>query len=157
MENTNDDWRPIPSHLDYEVNQCGDIRRINEHERLVPTLTHHIGIPHGYPVVRLPDCGAYKVHIAVARAFLGEPNGLCVRHLDGDKTNCHLSNLAYGTISENAHDRKRHGTNKLNDLQVRVIRRLYTAGLKQVDIANIFGISQQHVSRLIRNLQWSVS
>lgn len=32
------------------------------------------------------------------------------RHLDGDKTNSVLSNLEWGSCLENAHDRKRHGT-----------------------------------------------
>lgn len=33
-----------------------------------------------------------------------------MRHLDGDESNPRLSNLVYGTPSQNNHDRVRHGT-----------------------------------------------
>ena len=54
------------------------------------------------------------VHVAVARAFLGAPSapGLVVRHLDDDKDNFHLDNLAYGTHAENAQDRVRNCKSK---------------------------------------------
>lgn len=52
-----------------------------------------------------------KVHRAVALAFLGEPPpGQEVRHKDGDPGNAELSNLEYGTRSENMRDAVRHGT-----------------------------------------------
>jgi hypothetical protein len=52
-----------------------------------------------------------KVHQLVAAAFLGpRPEGLEVRHLDGNKLNNRLDNLAYGTPSENSLDSIRHGT-----------------------------------------------
>jgi hypothetical protein len=44
-------------------------------------------------------------------AFVGlRPKGLETRHLDGDPSNNQLSNLAYGTSSENHLDMVRHGT-----------------------------------------------
>jgi len=43
-------------------------------------------------------------------AFIGpRPDGLETRHLDGNPTHNHLSNLAYGTHRENALDMIRHG------------------------------------------------
>ena len=51
------------------------------------------------------------MHSLVALAFLGtRPDGFDVRHLDGDRLNCALANLAYGTRSENQRDKRRHGT-----------------------------------------------
>ena len=45
-------------------------------------------------------------------AFAGPcPGGLEIRHLDGDAANNRLSNLAYGTSSENGYDITRHGRN----------------------------------------------
>jgi hypothetical protein len=50
------------------------------------------------------------VHQAVAAAFLGaRPDGLVVRHLDGNPSNNSLMNLRYGTSAENAYDRIAHG------------------------------------------------
>ena len=68
----------------------------------------------GYPSVRLTVDGKRKrlaVHRLVAAEFLPPRPSPAheVRHLDGDKTNNHFSNLAWGTRKENAEDRERHG------------------------------------------------
>jgi hypothetical protein len=48
----------------------------------------------------------------VALAFLApQPGTRVVRHLDGDPANNHVSNLAWGTQSENMKDTLQHGTN----------------------------------------------
>jgi hypothetical protein len=52
-----------------------------------------------------------RIHILVARAFLGPcPLGHEVRHLDGNRKNPRLSNLAYGTRGDNVRDKRVHGT-----------------------------------------------
>lgn len=54
-----------------------------------------------------------KVHVLVAAAFHGErPDGMEIRHLDGDPANNAASNLRYGTKSENMLDAVRHGTHR---------------------------------------------
>ena len=51
------------------------------------------------------------VHQLVAETFIGpRQDGMCVCHKDGDKTNNHVSNLYYGTRSDNAKDAVMHGT-----------------------------------------------
>ncbi len=69
----------------------------------------------GYPVVNLYNGRKYQmftVHRLVLLAFVGtRPNGMAVRHLNGIKTDNRLSNLVYGTYSENNHDIVRHGRN----------------------------------------------
>jgi HNH endonuclease/NUMOD4 motif len=69
----------------------------------------------GYLAVRLSGRDSSgsptTVHRLVAAAFIGPcPPGQEVRHLDGDRTNCVLVNLAYGTHSDNVHDSVQHGT-----------------------------------------------
>lgn len=68
----------------------------------------------GYPRVTLVQGGRQwkvRVHLLVARTFLSDaPDGMEVRHLNGDSSDPRLSNLAYGTHSENLLDRVRHGT-----------------------------------------------
>src|SRR5690606_11217835 len=54
---------------------------------------------------------SYRVHRLVMEAFVGPlPEGMEVRHLDDDPDNNALSNLVYGTRSENLEDRVRLGT-----------------------------------------------
>lgn len=69
----------------------------------------------GYPSVRILLNGKrtrLAVHKLVAQRFLpSRPSEQHqVRHLDGNKLNSCVSNLAWGTAKENADDRERHGT-----------------------------------------------
>ena len=53
----------------------------------------------------------YHVHYLVTSTFLGpKPSGMETRHLDGNATNNAVSNLVYGTKSENTLDAVKHGT-----------------------------------------------
>ena len=64
----------------------------------------------GYPVVSLTGNRVRPVHWLVAFAFLGpRPDGLEVRHLNGDKLDARLVNLAYGTHADNNRDTVAHG------------------------------------------------
>lgn len=69
---------------------------------------------HGYPSVRLTIDGRRArlcVHRLVAWEYLPErPDPFHeIRHLNGDKTDNRVQNLALGTRKENADDRQRHG------------------------------------------------
>lgn len=70
----------------------------------------------GYLTYKLSMRGVDKTHnghALVCRAFIGpRPEGLHVRHDDGDPSNNALTNLLYGTPSENGKDRTRHGRNE---------------------------------------------
>ncbi len=80
---------------------------------------------HGYPMVGLWVDGKQRtrlVHSLVLGAFVGpRPEGMECRHLDGDKTNNRLGNLAWGTHSDNMQDRVRHGDD-LNAAKLRCPR-----------------------------------
>lgn len=72
-------------------------------------------MPKGYVCVTVQAGGRRSnvtVHKAVLEAFVGpRPEGLECRHLDGDPSNNHLSNIEWGTPSENnGADKDRHGT-----------------------------------------------
>ena len=45
---------------------------------------------------------AYKAHVVVAQAFIGEKNGKYVNHMNGDKTDNRIENLEYVSRRENA-------------------------------------------------------
>lgn len=112
-------WKPIVGFEGrYDVSDHGRVRsHIRWNRKPTPrimNLTPHVtGVP--YLKVRLTDgVGGHPtllVHRLVMDAFVGPcPDGLEVRHLDGDPSNNRLSNLQYGTRPENQLDAVRHGT-----------------------------------------------
>lgn len=111
METVTESWLPIPGYEGiYEVSDQGRVRSFKR-------FPYILSAPHdayGYPCVSLYiDRGrkTWKVHRLVLFAFVGPmPKGLEIRHLDGNPANGTLSNLVYGTRSENVSDRVRHGT-----------------------------------------------
>lgn len=104
----------------------------------------------------------------IALAFHGpRPEGLEIRHLDGDPTNDRPDNLAYGTKGENAADRVIHGIahragrgesnprTTLTDAKVREIHRLRAEGWSQPSIAKRFGVNNATVCRILAGYTWS--
>ena len=103
-------WRDVPgSDGRYLVNDQGQV--YSRWQRR-PLKGRRVGSGHVRVYLRLPEGprGRY-VHQLVMEAFVGpRPAGMDTRHLDGNPANNALANLAYGTPSENARDRRRHGT-----------------------------------------------
>lgn len=69
---------------------------------------------YGYPSVRILRNGKRTrvcVHVLMALEYLGPRPSPSheVRHLDGNKLNNNIFNLAWGTRADNAADRERHG------------------------------------------------
>jgi NUMOD4 motif-containing protein/HNH endonuclease len=122
------EWRAIPGWEGlYEVSNDGRVRSLArtaryprwgnpDHVRLVRArelkLFESYGVP-SYRLVRLYRNGLsrqYKVHILVAEVFLseGKSAGPNVLHWDDDQDNNHVSNLRWGTLSDNQQDRIRN-------------------------------------------------
>ncbi len=120
-----DVWRPVVGAVGfYEVSDQGQIRSIDRVIRAGSgKVRRHKGrsispspVPSGYLIVTL-SLGERResgwLHRLVAKAFLGPcPQDLEVRHRDGNPANNRLTNLVYGTRSENALDRVAHGTDR---------------------------------------------
>jgi hypothetical protein len=123
-----EEWRAVPGFEGiYEVSDLGRVRSL---KRYVPfrtgphagslKLIHErilVGSPdrYGYPTVdaRHPDGKRHmmRVHQFVLRAFVGEPSpGQECLHGNGNPRDNRLSNLRWGTRSENIYDAVRHGT-----------------------------------------------
>jgi hypothetical protein len=70
----------------------------------------------GYPRVKLGGrCNGIPIHRLVALTFIGPcPDGLEVCHNDGVHTNVTRGNIRYGTKSDNAKDRVKHGRQASN-------------------------------------------
>lgn len=109
-------WLPIPNYLSvYEVSSVGRIRSNPRPKTRGGILAMPIG-KRGYRAVSLCLRGkqtTHEVHRLVALAFHGaRGSGIETRHLDGDELNNCLSNLAYGSSSDNQFDTVRHGTHR---------------------------------------------
>lgn len=165
------DWRPL-SGFPYEVSSDGRVRRTAggsnnaKPGRILKSYTD----TYGYLVVRLSKNGSVydrKVHRLVCETFHGPSDLPEVRHLDGDPTNNHASNLAWGTSADNAADREKHGRTrrgeaspraKLTASQVAAIREAYVLAREgrqrvprgwRAQMANQYGITVNGLSTII--------
>lgn len=111
-------WLPVPGWTGYyEVSDHGNVRSLQAQRgpRREPKCLKPRPSRNGrYLAVCLKSNGAWAnwcIHQLVTLAFIGPPPlDEEVRHLDGNAHNNHISNLAYGTHSENLQDAVRHGT-----------------------------------------------
>lgn len=123
MQPTQETWLPVVGYEgSYEVSSEGRVRSIdrvidcgNNIRRYKGRVLSQLVGKRGYCQVSLCRAGITSpvvVHKLVVDAFYGPmPRpGMCVRHLDGNELNNNVSNLLWGTESENAYDRVRHGT-----------------------------------------------
>jgi hypothetical protein len=115
-------WKPIPGYEGlYEVSDCGLVRRFIGGRYKNRKLT--IG-SNGYLHLVLSKKNVkttFSVHVLVLAAFVGpcpEDKECC--HRDGDKLNNEVSNLYYGTKSQNWDDRRNHPQYKPNRKGVRL-------------------------------------
>lgn len=117
------EWRPLVGFEErYEVSDDGQIRSRDLLVKRGPGGTYlkpgQVLRPdskrygHRYVVLKVDGKPTHMhVHRAVLTAFVGPcPDGMECRHLDGNAANNNLSNLAWGTPTENRRDIIRHGT-----------------------------------------------
>ena len=147
----------------FEIDQDGRIWRVVERGRVV-RRTAEKRLTSGYLMVRIMVDGKRIVglsHRLVWQAHRGDiPEGKCINHKNGNKSDNRLNNLEVVTYSENIKHAHRMGfvdqtstrnpAAKLTDEQVREIRRRRCDGERLAALAVEFGISFQYVSRLAR-------
>lgn len=170
-------WRDIPGFEGhYQVSSVGRLRSLDrvveQRTRTGRSGTRHVkgkimalATSDGYRVATLTLRGnpsRVLMHRAVAAAFIGplDTNQL-VRHLDGDRSNNVVANLAYGTYADNAADTFRHGnfpvgarngSAKLSAEDVLYIRE--NASTRIRTLARRFGVSKPTIVRAINGENW---
>ena len=96
----------------------------------------------------------------------GRPKGMVCRHINGNSLDNRLYNLCWGTPQQNAQDSIRHGTaaclrngeravaSKLTLSDIYEIKWLYLCGYLQRELSVQFGVTQRHISDVVRNRTW---
>jgi len=109
---------------------------------------------------------ASKIHTLVVETFIGKvPKGMCVNHIDGDKSNNKLANLEIVTPAENCQHAVRLGLtkpqkgednalSKLTEKQILEIFECIKQGESNTEIARKFNIYSGHVSSLRHGHRW---
>lgn len=156
-------WKTIPGFPAYEVSAAGQVRRGIQYLRPRKNAD-------GYLRVNLYQGGkasSHYVHVLVLLAFVGpRPTGAQARHRNGKADDARLSNLAWGSPTENGADKAEHGTAagsrnpnaKLTEEAVSAIRSRYQPRSRVNGtraIAREMGLSRETVSRIVRGQTWN--
>lgn len=160
-------WMPTSWSSDYEVSNYGNVRswRPAGNSRSIPTEPRMLSQwnSNGYLAVTLcvnQKMKNFLVHRLVAEAFIGIcPSKMIVCHIDDNKKNNIVSNLKYGTYSENGIDAVRNGrlasgedspVAKLTNADVDIARHLVLSlGKTHREVAEIFGVARSTISGII--------
>ncbi len=173
-------WRPIAGAVGYEVSNLGRVRswrrkgsRADSALAAEPKLMKTSPNAWGYPVVNIARNGEKQkpvaVHILVLTAFCGPPKeGMESLHEDGNRLNATLTNLSWGTRTENKADSIRHGTAirpsirgekhmiaRLTEAQVLAIKDGFATGVTDDDLAKTFGVAHQTINSIRNGLSWA--
>lgn len=111
-------------------------------------------------------CTSVPIHKLVANTFLEPPldGQTQIRHKDGNPANNHKDNLEWGTPSQNAHDRTKHGTMhngekscraKLTNEQVLEIRKRASEGEKIAVINKDYDVAYGTITKIIYRQRWT--
>lgn len=169
-------WKPALGYEGfYEVSDCGNVRSLDrEHltnNKFGPMVRHRKGKllsrtigNDGYVQVRLcRDGNAKTLRLArvVLSSFIGvDDKRVEACHLDHDRKNNKLGNLAWGTRQENedqkssSGNRPRNTVNNLTCNDVQRIRVLRNEGLTLKDIGALVGTHFTNVSLILRGKTW---
>lgn len=142
------------------VRSCYGSTQLRKGRWLKPEITKA-----GYQMVSLSCDGKVKnhlVHRLVASAFLDKnKDKIHVNHIDGNKSNNHVSNLEWCTPSENTSHGYDSGLikkgekaswSKLTESDVIEIRK--STGLSQRKLGEIYGVSQAAIYFILKEKCW---
>lgn len=165
MLETPEVWKAVPNYEGlYEISNHGRFASLRKDGRFFRKLnekTHYLSAS-----VKSLNGGTQKcfyIHTLVAQVFIGpRPDGLVVRHLDGNRYNNHVSNLAYGTNSQNVADAVKHGTYKgsnngrsvVNENGAKAIKFLSENGVSKKLLAEAFGVCLGTIYATTSNRNW---
>ncbi|HCJ8610313.1 TPA: HNH endonuclease [Escherichia coli] len=164
-----EEWRDVVGYEGvYMVSNMGNIRSMKRYGRTEtrdrPSMMSH----DGYKQIGLSKAGKTKmekVHLLVLKAFVGpRPSEIHVaRHLNNNRADARLDNLAWGTKKENEEDKakagsckgERNAASKLQESDIPKIRQLLKDGISCARIGKIYGVSDQLIWRIKTGKLWT--
>lgn len=160
-------WRQIPGFEGrYEVSDLGRVRSVDrEVETSNGQVRRYSGVvlspgrqnDFGHVTVMLGrEGGSRCVHELVLLAFVGPaPEGHECRHLDGNGSNNKLSNLSWGTKSQNGKDVTRLKRRKFTYEQADEMRQMKKDGRLLREIAEEYGCSVSLVHQIVTGFRYA--
>lgn len=161
-------WKNITGYIGYyQVSNLGNVRRIKFGSGVIRGPKTKSAHKNGYLYVHLSvqnQSRHYSIHRLMAIEFLGLPptDKHEVRHLDGNRHNNVIGNLAWGTRKENALDMVKHGRagracgeksgmSKLTENQVLII---LSSPKSNEELAEQFNVVSSTISEIIHRRTW---
>lgn len=160
--------KTIKGFPDYSITKDGQIWSNITHRWLSLTISGT-----GYPTVilynrELKTKKQFSVHQLVLSAFTGPcPKGMECRHLNSIRKDIRLNNLKWGTRKENHQDAIKLGTHqglknrgenhpqaKLNNNDIRRIRKMFHDGIEDLSIGCVFDVSRTIINRIRNRRLW---
>lgn len=165
-----EEWRRVVDRDDYFVSNLGRVCSIDRvvvrsdgRERFCPGVLLSPTVQEsGHLYVSTGNGNKRRVHVLVLETFVGPcPDGYEALHQNDDPTNNELSNLRWGTRSDNIYDGIRNGKipigeakiqAKLTDDAVRFIHASPEMGLRE--LGRRFGVSGRAVKNVRDGISW---
>jgi hypothetical protein len=159
-------WKPVVGHeAAYEVSDHGRVRSLARRVRLVtrqagettrsvpPRILRPGANKSGHLSVAIGRRNNRLVHQLVLEAFVGpRPEGYEVLHCNGDPTDNRLSNLRYGTRSENLKDIFYHKGRALTLEQIAFLRKRAAEGFyygERYQLALAWGVNSGTIHQAV--------
>lgn len=160
------EWQDIQGYKGlYKISEAGHVLSLKAKYKTADRLIKNYISKNGYPIVYLTKGGktkTIKLHILLAKTFIPNPNNYpCVLHLDDNKINFALANLAWGTQSQNIkmafengranQSGFRNNAGKIKDLlTLKKVKSDWASGIfSQKELALKYGVSQGTVSNVV--------
>lgn len=161
LSGAQEQWRPVPGYERYEVSDLGRLRRSGALVDPYVSRRGYLKISVYGPQGALDT----SIHRLVLLAFVGPaPAGTEGAHLNGNPSDCRLSNLQWVTHAENMSHKRLHGTELLGERNVRAsltasvvmeLRRLIHEGMTFAEAARRHDLNERVVWFAVRGWTWS--
>lgn len=165
MSDLKEIWLPVPEYEGiYELSNFGRFAVIKQDGRVFRKLnnkTHYLSV--SCKSINGKNPKTFYLHTLVAKLFLGDrPDGMVIRHLDGNRFNNRVDNLCYGTPEQNYEDTRKHkvhaGENNgraiINSNSAQAIKNLIKHGVSKQLLADSFGVSLSSIYAINSGRNW---